>query len=646
MDIAIISVMLTLARKRKGELNPYWQLQIELLDCQGSFKYKNSDMAHRSNKRKIAKKSNSKRRSTGDDRHERRFSPRSNELNDAMMMHRSGQLAEAETIYRRILEDDPNHSDALHLLGVLASQAGRHDLAVRIIHQAIAISPNNAIYYLNLGHVFKNLNQLQDAIWGYENALGCQPDNPDALSQLAHLLQKTCAWQKLNGLSEELDAATKDALNSGTKPAESPYINVTRHADPNLNFLVSKSWADDISMRISKVNCSFSPGDRCRRKSKITVGYLSNDFRHHPIAHLTGALFGLHNRNEVKVYGYSYGINDGSWYRERIRRDCDKFVDLRHMSFVDAAKRICEDQVDILVDLMGHTTGNRLEICALRPAPIQVSYLGFPGTSGADFFDYLITDIIVTPERHFPYYSEKIVYMPHCYQINDQTQSISKQRYLRKDFGLPEDKFVFGSFVQAHKIEPVMFDIWMNVLRDVPESVLWLFSPHEMVANNLRQAAEKRGILTDRLIFAEKLPKDEHLARHRLANLFLDTRIYNGHTSTSDALWAGVPVVTLLGNHFASRVSASILTALGLPELIVSSLEEYQTLAVRLAHQHEALDEIRQRLIRNRKTAPLFDTPRFVLNLEKAYKQMWDIYLNGEMPRHLAIEERRHPIAV
>jgi protein O-GlcNAc transferase len=639
MDIATIYMMFTLARKRKGELDPYWQPRIELGGYQGEFKTKDSDMAHRGNKRKRVKKSNSKRLASRDDRHNRPFSARSNELNEAVMLHRSGQLAEAETIYRRILKGDPNHPDALHLLGVLASQAGRHDLAVRIIHQAIAISPNNAFYYINLGHVFKNLNQLEDAILCYENALGCQPDNPDALSQLVHLFQKTCAWQKLNGLSEELDVATKDALDSGTKPAESPYINVTRHADPNLNYLVSKSWADDIFMRISKINGSFYPGDRCRRKSKITVGYLSNDFRHHPMAHLTVALFGLHNRNEVKVYGYSYGINDGSCYRERIRRDCDKFVDLRHMSFVDAAKCIYEDQVDILVDLMGHTTGNRLEICALRPAPIQVSYLGFPGTSGADFFDYLITDKIVTPERHIPYYSEKIVYMPHCYQINDHTQGISRQRSRRKDFGLPEDKFVFGSFVQAHKIEPVMFDIWMNILRDVPESVLWLFSRHEMVANNLRQEAEKRGILTDRLIFADKLPKDEHLARHRLADLFLDTRIYNGHTSTSDALWAGVPVVALLGNHFASRVSASILTALGVPELITSSLEEYQTLAVRLAHRREALHDIRQKLISNRKTAPLFDTPRFVLNLEKAYKQMWDIYLNGEMPRHLEIED-------
>jgi protein O-GlcNAc transferase len=560
-------------------------------------------------------------------------------MNNAIRFHQTGQLVEAENLYRSILDDDPTQPDALHLLGVIASQVGKHDLAIHLIQQAIMISPRNSIYYNNLGHVFKRLDQLDKAISCYEKALQIQPEYPDALSQLVHLLQQTCAWQKLDGLSEKLDGFTQIALNSGTKPAESPYINVTRHADPDLNFKIAKLWADNIARHTSKLDLAFSFKGRCRNKSKIVVGYLSNDFRHHPTAHLTLSLFGLHHRQEFKVYGYSYGIDDGSWYRERIRRDCDKFIDLRHLSFADAARRIYADQVDILVDLMGHIAGNRLEICALRPAPIQVSYLGFPGTSGGDFFDYIITDRIVTPESHLPYYIEQTVYMPHCYQINDHSQAISEKPYHRQDFDLPEDRFVFASFNQAHKIEPVMFDVWMNILREVPESVLWLFRRHDTVANNLRQEAENRGISSDRLIFADKLSKDEHLARHRLADLFLDTRIYTGHTSTSDALWAGVPLITLQGDHFASRVSASILTAMGLPELITSSLGEYQNLAVQLARQREQLHEIRQRLISNRNTAPLFDTPRFVVNLENAFKQMWKIFRNGEAPRHLEVNE-------
>ena len=560
-------------------------------------------------------------------------------MNNAIRFHQMGQLAEAENLYRSILNDVPTLPDALHLLGVIASQVGKHDLAIDLIQQAITKSPKNFIYYNNLGHVFKRLDQLDDAILCYEKALQIQPEYPDALSQLVHLLQQSCAWQKLDGLSEKLDGFTQTALNSGTKPAESPYINVTRHADPDLNFKVAKFWADNITHHTSGLDFAFSFNGRRKNNSKIVVGYLSNDFRHHPTAHLTLSLFGLHNRQEFKVYGYSYGIDDGSWYRERIIGDCDKFIDLRYLSFEEAARRIYADQVDILVDLMGHIAGNRLEICALRPTPIQVSYLGFPGTSGADFFDYIIADRIVTPEQHLPYYSEQIVYMPHCYQINDHNQAISQKPYQRQDFDLPEDRFVFASFNQAHKIDPVMFDIWMNILREVPQSVLWLFGRHDTVVNNLRQEAENRGIGSDRLIFTGKLPKDEHLARHRLADLFLDTRIYTGHTSTSDALWAGVPVITLQGDHFASRVSASILTAMGLPELITSSLGEFQNLAVQLARQREQLHEIRQRLISNRNTAPLFDTLRFVGNLEKAFNQMWEIYCNGDTPRHLEVNE-------
>jgi protein O-GlcNAc transferase len=280
-----------------------------------------------------------------------------------------------------------------------------------------------------------------------------------------------------------------------------------------------------------------------------------------------------------------------------------------------------------------------LGICAVRPAPIQVSYLGFPGTTGAGFFDYLIVDRIVAPEHHASHYSENLVYLPHCYQVNDHTQPISNKNMKNKDFGLPEGRFVFCSFNNTFKIEPVMFDIWMKILREVPESVLWLLRGNETAERNLRREAEVRGVKPERLMFVERLPKHEHLARHGLADLGLDTRIYNGHTTTSDALWAGVPVVTLQGSHFASRVSSSILTAIGLPELIAHTPEEYAALAVRLAHDPGELQGIREKLLRNRLTEPLFDTSRFAGNLEKAYKEMWEIFLTGERPRQIEVVE-------
>ena len=349
------------------------------------------------------------------------------------------------------------------------------------------------------------------------------------------------------------------------------------------------------------------------------------------------SLFGLHDRCCFKVVAYSYGRNDNSGYRKQIERDCDKFVELDSMNHLEAAHAINNDEVDILVELKGYTEGNRLEICAHRPAPVQVAWLGFPGTTGADFLDYIITDRIVTPREHAQYFSEKFVYMPHTYQVNDCHQKIAENKFQRRDFGLPEDGFVFCSFNEPYKIESVMFDVWMNVLSRVPQSVLWLFKKEHATEENLKYEAGLRGIDAHRIIFADKLPKDKHLARLQLADLFLDTRIVNGHTTTSDALWASVPVLTLQGNHFASRVSASLLRAVGLPEMITTCLPEYEAHAVQLAADPGLLKTIKEKLSRNRLTKPLFDTVCFARNLEHAYNMMWQIYLQGEEPRQIEV---------
>jgi protein O-GlcNAc transferase len=390
---------------------------------------------------------------------------------------------------------------------------------------------------------------------------------------------------------------------------------------------------------MSNTRITFSFNDRKATKRKIVIGYLSRNFLNHPTAHLTLSLFGLHNRSEFEIFTYSYGKDDGSSHRKRIQRDSDKFVELGNLSYADAAKCIYEDQVDILVDLMGYMKGTRLEICAVRPAPIQVRYLGLAGTTGAHFFDYIITDRIVTPEDHASLYSEQFVYMPNSYQINDHSQMISNKTFRKEDFGLPGDSFVFCSFSNAYKVEPVMFNIWMNILRQVPKGVLWLQQEGKTAEKNLRKEAEGRGVNPERIVFTNKLPKQEHLARLSLADLALDTRIVSGAATTSDALWAGVPVITLQGGHFASCMSSSILTSIGLPELITHGLEDYEALAVRFAHNPDELREIRQKLNKNRLTKPLFDTPRFARNLEKAYKEMWELFLAGERPRQIEVAE-------
>ena len=550
-----------------------------------------------------------------------------------------GKSDEATASYRKAIQLEPHYAEPYNNMGNVFQRQGNLNEALSCYMKALQLKPDLAEAYYNMANVFKNQGNSGEAVTYYQKALAINPDYAEVYCQLVDQLQQTCAWNRLEDLTAKLDDMTTKALDEGEKAPEQPFLSLTRHADLQRNFSVAKSWSSDISRLASNMKIHFSFDDRSSAKGKITVGYLSSNFYDHPTAHLMLGLFGLHNRNEFEIFCYSYGKDDRSYYRERIRRDCDKFVDLRNFGHADAAKSIYDDGVDILVDLMGHTRDNRLEACALRAAPIQVRYLDFPGTSGADFFDYLITDRIVSPEDHASYYSENFVYLPHCYLVNDHTQAISNKETKRADFGLPEGSFVFCSFNAPYKIERLMFDIWMRILRQIPEGVLWLWRKNRVAEKNLRHEAEARGVNPDRLVFAKHLPRDEHLARLRHADLALDTRIVNGHTTTTDALWTGVPVITLEGTHFISRVSASLLTAIGLSELITHNIEDYETLAVQLARNPGELRAVKQKLEKNRLTEPLFNTPQFVKNLEKAYKEMWRIFLARKKPRQINIED-------
>jgi protein O-GlcNAc transferase len=531
-------------------------------------------------------------------------------------------------------------AEAYFYLGNAFQHKGQSDNAVTFYQKALQSNPNFAEAYNNMGIAFVDQDRKNEAITCYQKALQIKPDYSDSYSNIVDQLRQTCNWQELTSIAAKLDGFTRKALDNGTKPVESPFHNITRHAELSLNLAIAKSWSCEIDRDMSFLKTLFPfDGIRSDKQKKIVIGYLSNEFLDHATAHLMLSLFRLHNRDNFDIYCYSYGKDDGSSYRARIQHDCDRFVDIASLNYDTAARCIYDDHVDILVDLKGYTTGNRLAICALHPAPVQVSYLGFPGSTGADFLDYIITDKIVTPEDHAPYYTEHFVYMPHCYQVNDHNQSISNKYWKREDFRLPESCFVFCSFNQPYKINPLIFDGWMRILQQIPESVLWLLLMNRTAEENLRKEAEARGIKAERLIFADRLPKDEHLARLRFADLALDTQIVNGHTTTSDALWAGVPVITLQGCHFASRVSSSILSAIGFTELITHSLEEYEALAVKLARNPVELQEIRQRIANNRLVAPLFDTPRFVRNLETAYKEMWKIFLAGEAPKQIEVME-------
>jgi len=373
-------------------------------------------------------------------------------------------------------------------------------------------------------------------------------------------------------------------------------------------------------------------------KDRITLGYLSADFQEHATAHLVAELFQLHDRKRFRVIGYSYGRDDGSAARRELRESFDDFVDLLDCSHAESAARIRADAVDILVDLKGYTTDARPEILLMRPAPVQVSYLGYPGTMGSDVIDYVLVDRLVAPADEQPYFTERLVQLPDCYQVNDRRRPIAPRTPTREECGLPENGIVFCCFNSAYKITPPIFNIWMRLLAGVPGSVLWLLETNATAVGNLRREAEARleGAAA-RLVFAPSLANREHLARLGVADLFLDTLPYNAHTLSSDALWAGCPVITCTGHAFPGRVAASLLLAIELPELVTDSLAGYEALALELARQPDRLRSVREKLRANRLTTALFDSRRFTRHIESAFETMWRAHVAGELPRVFAV---------
>jgi protein O-GlcNAc transferase len=550
-----------------------------------------------------------------------------------------GRFSEALACYQKALRFRPDYAEAYQNMGVAFTEWDRLAEAIGCFQKAIELRPDFAEAHNFLGLCFEKQAQAAEAISCFEKAIQIKPNYTEAYSYLIHQCQHTCDWQRLMQFSKRLDQLNRQAADRGGFCAEPPFIRMTRDADLAQQLINARVWCRKIVQPLQSLRMPFTFEPRRQKIGKLTIGYLSCDFHDHATAHLMLRVFGLHNRERFKINCYSYGPDDHSSYRKQILSQSDQFIDIRHQSHIDAARRIYQDNVDILVDLKGHTQGSRLGILACRPAPVQVHYLGYPGTVGASFIDYLITDRIVTPEDHASYYSEKLVFMPHSYQVNDHQQAIASRHWSRQELGLPEKGFVFSSFNLPYKIDPVMFACWMRILQQVPNSVLWLFGDNENAIRNLRREAAERGVGPERLVFAQKVEKAVHLSRLRLADLSLDTRIVNGHTTTSDSLWAGVPVITLQGGHFASRVSSSLLNAIGLPEMVTHNIDAYGKLAVRLARQTGDLGQIKDKLVRNREKQPLFGTPQFVRNLEAAYQKMWRIFIKEGDPKQFEVIE-------
>lgn len=550
-------------------------------------------------------------------------------LNRGSVLQNLGEREAAAADYIRAIVLRPEDPQPRNSLGMVRRDQGRVRESVDAHSHAIALNPGLAETYRDLGHILREAGVLPMARDAYGRSHRIAPARTETLSYYLFVKQAMCDWDGYEASVQDIRRVIDTDVGI-TLPLATLSIDTT--AEQQLRS-ARRFYLDGVTRTPAPMpSLPRPPSD-----GRLRIAYFSADFHEHATAYLAAELFELHDRARFHVTAYSYGQDDGSPMRARLINAFDRFHDVRGVGRDRIARMVAEDGIDILIDLKGYTKQSRLDLLAQRLAPVQVAYLGYPGTIGCELMDYIIGDRIVTPLEHQPFYTERIAALPDAYQINDRSRPIAEKTPSRAECGLPEDAFVFCAFNTTYKLTPTVFGAWMRLLDRVKGAVLWLFEANSTVTDNLRQEAAARGINPDRLIFAPKKPLAEHLARYRIADLFVDTFPYTGHTTTSDALWAGLPVVTMLGETFASRVAASLLTAAGMEELITGSLAEYEELAFRLSNDPERLASLRHRLAETRMTVPLFDSRRFTRHIERAYEMMWENHRSGQPPHPFAV---------
>ncbi|HEY2036370.1 MAG TPA: tetratricopeptide repeat protein [Steroidobacteraceae bacterium] len=531
-----------------------------------------------------------------------------------------GQYAKALDSFRQATDTDRGCAEAHLCLGTVLTLLGNPAAAVKSYDEAISMEPRQFRPHLLRGWALRQCDRLDEAVASLETALRLQPDFPQALAEALFSYAWTCDWAGVERMLERM------GLVRGALERIEPSILMAFSDDPAQQARVARSHAARIGGNVQL------PAPPRYEHDRIRIAYVSRDFYAHATAFLMAELFELHDRRDFEVIVVSFGGDEGSAVRRRIAGACDRFIEMRDAADHAIAAWLREEEVDVAIDLKGYTGFARPGIFALRPAPIQVNYLGHPGTLGAPFIDYLIADRFLIPSGSEEFYTESIAYLPDSYQSNDRKRLVAEATPSRAEVGLPAEGFVFCCFNNNWKITSPVFDAWMRILKGVDGSVLWLLGDNRRAIENLRREALRRGVTPERLVFAERIANDRHLARHRLADLFLDTLPCNAHTTASDALWSGVPIVTCAGRSFAARVAGSLLHAVGLKELVTDSLAQYEALALALARDRERLAALRQHLAWGREGLPLFDTPRFCGHLEEAYRHMWRTYRDGEPP--------------
>lgn len=532
------------------------------------------------------------------------------------MLNRPDEAAEA---YVCAVKHKPDYCEAWAGLGLALHKHKSYPQAVDAYKKALALKPDNPEVWNSLGVTYKKLKMLEPAIECFARAVAIKPDFSDALGALVQNKLHACDWKAI----DDVFSAVETSIKQGGKMVP---FNIL--ATP-LSAMLQKQCAEQYTAHhFPQMNALTNVNTRYQH-AKIRIGYFSADLHNHATAYLMADLFERHDRDTFEIIGFSFGSESQDEMALRVRKAFDAFYDVGSLSDIEIAKLAAKKEIDIAVDLKGYTRGARPGIFAYMPAPIQVSYLGYPGTLGAPYIQYLIADKVLIPQGDQINYTEKIAYMPDTYQVNARRKVLPQNATTRRDHGIPDHAFVFCCFNNNYKITPDVFDIWLRLLHEIEHAVLWLFEANPSATVNLKSRAQADGIAPERLIFAKKVPQEMHLARYYHADLVLDTFHYNAHTTTSDALWVGCPVLTCLGSTFPGRVAASILTAFGMPEMITTSPEAYFDLARQLAFDTDRLDTIRQQVAAHLDTQALFNIDFYTTHIEDLYRQMHQRHLDG-----------------
>ncbi len=543
------------------------------------------------------------------------WSSRLQALRNAAQAHfRRGEFLAAERYIAEALTLDPQSAELWNNRGAGQAAMQQLDAALASFTRALELQPDFQRATANRAHALFQLQRYAEAIGDFEHILCANPDYPYALGNLAFCKVQCADWRDLDGLCARITAG----LRAG-KRVVTPALATALLTSPSEQLSAMQIVARD---RFPHAPPMWR-GERYHH-DRIRVAYVSSDFHAHATAVLMAGVFENHNRKRFETIAVSFGPDDASPMRTRLKRGFERFIEAGTGNDAQTATLIRQAEIDIAVDLKGYTSHARPAIFSFRPAPVQVNYLGFPATMGAEFIDYVLADRVTIPDTDEQWFSEKVVRLPDCYQPNDRTREAGGKGLTRTEAGLPENGFVYCCFNNSFKILPQVFDVWMRLLRENPGSVLWLLADNPDAVANLKREAAQRDVDPVRLVFAPRCGLSEHLARHRLADLFLDTLPYNAHTTASDSLWTGLPLLTCIGSSFAGRVAASVLNAAGLPELVTTTLRDYETLALSLAREPARLAALRAKLAHNRDTCPLFDVARFTRHLEAAYTQMWE----------------------